>query len=155
MTRLLFVCVGNICRSPTAEGVCRTLAKTQGLREIEVDSAGTHRYHLGEAPDARSQAIARQHGYDLSALRARAVNVADGETFDLILAMDQDNVRDLKRLLPAHTHHKIHLLLEFSQRWPYESVPDPYYGGEQGFLDVLTRIEDGCRGLLAHLDRPA
>lgn len=151
MTRLLFVCVGNICRSPTAESVCRTLAKAQGRRDVEVDSAGTHRYHLGEAPDKRSQAIALERGYDLSMLRARAVNFADGDAFDFILGMDEENIRDLKRLLPAHTHHKIHLLLEFSTRWPNEVVPDPYYGGEQGFLEVLARIEDGCQGLLTHL----
>jgi protein-tyrosine phosphatase len=149
--RILFVCLGNICRSPTAEGVLRALAAREAPElPLEVDSAGTADYHVGQPPDPRTRAAAQRRGYDLSALRARTVDAADFERFDLILAMDRENLGALKRRAPSHAHERLRLFLEFAPDAP-EDVPDPYYGGPNGFEEVLDLVEAAARGLLAHL----
>ena len=154
--RVLFVCMGNICRSPTAEGVFRKLVEGAGLsREILVDSAGTHGYHVGEPPDERACRAAMQRGYDLSALRARKFERGDFESFDLVLAMDRDNHAHLARLAQGGSGHKLKLMMEYSARFPGREVPDPYYGGERGFDLVLDMLEDASRGLLEAIRRSA
>lgn len=151
-TRILFVCMGNICRSPTAEGVTRTLAEREGVQDhFEFDSAGTHGYHVGSPPDARTRKAASERGYDLSQLRARQVNPYDFTRFDRILAMDRDNLALLQQACPPEHHGKLGLFLEFSQRFPEDEVPDPYYGGEEGFELVLDLIEDAAAGLLGRM----
>ena len=139
---ILFVCTGNICRSPTAEGVLRHLARRKNV-EIRVESAGTHGYHVGEAPDERAQHHARRRGYDLSAQRARRVAARDFVEFDLIVAMDRGHLAILGRACPAEHRHKLRLLLE------ERDVPDPYYGGPEGFEHVLDLVEAACGELLA------
>ena len=141
---VLFVCTGNICRSPTAEGVLRELARKEGIA-LRVESAGTHDYHVGEAPDERAQHHARGRGYDLSAQRARHLRVRDFEEFDLILGMDRGHVEILKLRCPGEHHHKLKLFLAD------RDVPDPYYGGPEGFEQVLDMVEAACRSLLAGL----
>jgi len=142
--------MGNICRSPTAEGVLRTLVEREGLAAFfEIDSAGTHAYHIGEAPDARSSRAARRRGYDLSALRARRVNELDFAHFDCILAMDWDNLDTLRRACPTAHRHKLGLFLDYAANCEEEEVPDPYYGGDAGFERVLDLVEDAARGLIA------
>lgn len=149
---ILFVCMGNICRSPSAHGVLRRHLDDAGLaRLVEVDSAGTHNCHPGEPPDARSQRHARARGYDLSDLRARQIRRADFERFDLIVAMDSDNLVQLERIAPAPQRHKLKRLAEFFSRSTSPVVPDPYYGGPAGFEHVLDLIEDGCEGLVRHV----
>ena len=149
--RILFVCMGNICRSPTAEGVTRTLAERGGLAAgFEFDSAGTHGYHIGNAPDARATKAAAARGYDLSSLKARRVDSADFARFDRILAMDRDNLELLRQACPPEHHGKLGLFLEFASRNDEDEVPDPYYGGPEGFEHVLDLIEDAARGLLNH-----
>ncbi|MGF6089347.1 low molecular weight protein-tyrosine-phosphatase [Pseudomonas sp. 18173] len=139
--RVLFVCLGNICRSPTAEGVLRHKLREAGLAErVEVASAGTGDWHVGKAPDKRSQAAAKLRGYDLSAQRAQQVTRADFATYDLILAMDNSNLRHLKALQPAQGKAELDLFLRRYQS-PIDEVPDPYYDGEQGFEQVLDLIE--------------
>ncbi|MGQ0709634.1 MAG: low molecular weight protein-tyrosine-phosphatase [Rhodoferax sp.] len=156
MTRILFVCMGNICRSPTAHGVMRhKLAAAGLLARVEVDSAGTHAYHVGEPPDARSQQHARQRGYDLSQQRARAVQDADFARFDLILAMDAENLHRLRQRCPPQHQHKLGLLTQHCSGHPQaREVPDPYYGGEAGFEYVLDLVEDACDSLLARWAHP-
>jgi protein-tyrosine phosphatase len=151
--RVLFICLGNICRSPTAEGVLRALAEREAPElPLEVDSAGTAGYHVGEPPDPRMRHAAARRGYDLSGLRARVVEPGDFERFDLILAMDRDNLQVLKRRAPAHAHERLRLFLEFAPEAPAAAeVPDPYYGGAKGFEEVLDLVESAARGLLAHL----
>jgi protein-tyrosine phosphatase len=150
--RILFVCLGNICRSPTAEGVLRTLAAREAPElRLEVDSAGTADFHVGEPPDPRTQAAGLRRGYDLAALRARVIEPADFGHFDLILAMDEDNLRVLRRRAPAHVHERLRLLLEFAPDADSRDVPDPYYGGPNGFEEVLDLVEAATRGLLTHL----
>jgi protein-tyrosine phosphatase len=150
--KILFVCLGNICRSPTAEGVLRTLAAREVPElPLEVDSAGTAGYHVGEPPDPRMSEAAARRGYDLRALRARVVESGDFERFDLILAMDEDNLRALRRRAPAHAHERLRLFLEFAPEAGSAEVPDPYYGGAKGFEEVLDLVESAARGLLAHL----
>jgi protein-tyrosine phosphatase len=152
MTAVLFVCLGNICRSPTAEGVFRELAAREGLAErIAVDSAGTGAWHVGEAPDARAQAAARRRGYDLSAQRARQISGEDFRRFDLILAMDRANLADLRRQQPAQARARLELFLSFADAAPVLEVPDPYYGEGDGFERVLDLVEAASRGLLAHI----
>jgi protein-tyrosine phosphatase len=148
-TRILFVCMGNICRSPTAEGVFRAQAEIAGMSAcVEIDSAGTHAYHVGEPPDARSQVYARQRGYDLSPQRARQVRTQDFIDFDFIVAMDKDNLRALKDLCPAPLQHKLSLMMSYASHSSSDVVPDPYYGGVSGFDTVLDYIEDASQGLL-------
>ena len=150
--RILFVCLGNICRSPTAEGVLRTLAAREAPElRLEVDSAGTADFHVGEPPDPRTQAAGLRRGYDLAALRARVIEPADFGHYDLILAMDEDNLRVLRRRAPAHVHERLRLLLEFAPDADSRDVPDPYYGGPNGFEEVLDLVEAATRGLLTHL----
>lgn len=146
--------MGNICRSPTAEGVFRHLAEQTGLlAQLEIDSAGTHDYHVGSRPDDRAQEAARRRGYDLSGLRARQVSDQDFERFDYILAMDQENLASLKRRCPPEHRHKLRLYLSFSERFAGQEVPDPYYGGRQGFDLVLDMVEDAAQGLLEEIRR--
>jgi low molecular weight protein-tyrosine phosphatase len=148
---ILFVCTGNICRSPTAEGVFRYCVEKAGLAaRITSDSAGTHDYHIGEPPDPRTQAAARQRGYELGELRARRVRREDFERFDYVLAMDETNLLQLERLCPREHAHKLKLFLEFGDRSTRE-VPDPYYGGPEGFERVLDLVEAAAQGLLHHL----
>lgn len=149
MVKVLFVCMGNICRSPTAEGVFRHLVKHQGLDDkIHIDSAGTHAYHIGEPPDKRSQAAARKRNIDLSAQRARKVERADFDQFDYVLAMDRNNHAELLSICPEHHRPKLRLFLEFAEQAGEREVPDPYYGGEQGFEHVLDLVEDASNGLI-------
>jgi len=152
MVRVLFVCLGNICRSPTAEGVFRHVVSEAGLLEhIEIDSAGTHAYHIGEPPDARAQAAARRRGIDLSALRGRRAEATDIERFDYVLAMDAENYENLLAICPLGLEHKVRLFLEFAPERPEREVPDPYFGGDAGFDRVLDMIEEAAQGLLADL----
>ena len=157
--KVLFVCMGNICRSPTAEGVMRHRLQQHALAgRITVDSAGTHNYHPGEPPDPRSQKHAGLRGYDLSALRARQITPMDFERFDLILTMDWDNQSLTEALCPPGHIGKVRRLAEFFRHSSETVVPDPYYGGPEGFERVLDLVEDGVDGLLAHcqrlIDRP-
>jgi len=146
------VCMGNICRSPTAEGVLRRKLRDAGLDQLViVDSAGTHGYHVGAPPDQRAVEHAEKRGYDLSALRARQVGRADFERFDLILAMDWDNFALLEAQCPLQHRHKLRRLTEFARRHDTAVVPDPYCGGARGFERVLDLVEDACDGLVAHL----
>jgi protein-tyrosine phosphatase len=146
---ILMCCMGNICRSPTAEGVLRAKLEAAGLADcVELDSAGTHDYHVGRAPDARSQRHALRRGYDLSALRARQVGVADFERFDLVLAMDHANLAALRVLHPGAGADRLCLLMSFATRHDAEEVPDPYYGEGDGFERVLDYIEDACDGVI-------
>lgn len=150
--RILFVCMGNICRSPTVHGVMRHLLQESGLAQrVSIDSAATHNYHPGEPPDARSQRHALRRGYDLSDLRARPVTRQDFEVFDLVLAMDHDNLQHLQAKSPDAHRHKLRLLAEFFEQHDAPVVPDPYYGGADGFEHVLDLAEDGCRGLIRHV----
>lgn len=152
MVRVLFVCLGNICRSPTAEGMFRHVVTQAGLLEhVEIDSAGTHAYHVGEPPDRRAQAAARRRGIDLSALRGRQAQPVDIQRFDYVLAMDEENYQNLLAICPPGLEHKLRLFLEFAPGRPEREVPDPYFGGEAGFDRVLDMIEDASRGLLAEL----
>lgn len=147
--RVLFVCLGNICRSPTAEGVMRKLLDDHGLAgRIEVDSAGTHAYHVGEPPDRRAAAAAARRGIDLSALRGRRVEPSDFHRFDYILAMDRENLSNLLAIAPPGQESKARLFLEFGTQRSITEVPDPYYGGADGFDRVLDLIEDAAQGLL-------
>ena len=149
---VLFVCTGNICRSPTAEAVFRKLAADAGMAEaVAADSAGTHGYHVGEPPDPRAQKAAAKRGYDLSALRARTIEDADFQRFDLILAMDQEHYATLSRSAGAAAAHKLKLMMSYARRFKEREVPDPYYGGPQGFERVLDMLEDAAQGLLESL----
>jgi protein-tyrosine phosphatase len=150
--KVLFVCMGNICRSPMAEGVFRHYVREAGLAgRILSDSAGTHDYHVGEPPDPRAQRAAARRGYDLSDLRARQVKREDFEVYDYVLAMDRLNRRTLERLCPPPHATKLRLFLEFGPDSAGREVPDPYYGGADGFERVLDMVEPAARGLLAHL----
>lgn len=152
--RVLFVCLGNICRSPTAHGVFQKFVDQAGLSaDITVDSAGTSNWHIDEAPDRRSSEAALAAGYDLSSLRGRQVARKDFEKFDYILAMDESNLADLEELCPSSFSGHLGLFLEFARNKNYQEVPDPYHGGEEGFGLVLSLIEDASAGLLKHLKK--
>ena len=149
--RVLFVCLGNICRSPTAEGVLRHKLREAGLvGRVEVDSAGTGDWHVGKPADVRTRQAAQQRGYDLSALRGRQVNAADFHAFDLVLAMDASNLHDLQQLRPSNASAELDLFLRRYQS-ALDEVPDPYYGGEAGFAQVLDLIEQACDALVLEL----
>ncbi|MEY4467051.1 MAG: hypothetical protein RIR21_844 [Pseudomonadota bacterium] len=151
---LLFLCMGNICRSPTAHGVFRDLVNARGLHhQIHIDSAGTHNYHPGSPPDKRSQKHAIKRGYDLSDLRARQISELDYEQHDLLLAMDWDNLALAQQDCPPEHQRKLRRLTEFCKNHQAAVVPDPYYGGDAGFEHVLDLIEDACEGLLEHIQQ--
>lgn len=139
--KVLFVCTGNICRSPTAEGVLRHLAEKKKLK-VHVESRGTHDYHVGEPPDDRAQQHAKRRGYDLSAQRAKHLSKRDFEEFDLVLAMDRGHLRILQRICPPQHARKVRMFIQETD------VPDPYYGGPEGFEQVLDLVEKACEGLL-------
>jgi len=154
MTKILFVCSGNICRSPTAEAVARHAIERAGLGAvITVDSAGTYGGHVGEAPDARARKAAQKRGYDLSALRARKLDASDFVDFDLLLAMDAEHLAEMQRLCPEVYRPKLQLFMKYAQRHDLDEVPDPYFGGEKGFEAVLDYCEDAVDGLLEDLAR--
>ena len=150
--RVLMVCMGNICRSPTAHGVLEKLVADAGWADyIAVDSAGTHGYHVGELPDERAQQHAARRGYDLSAQRARELRRDDFTDFDLVLVMDAANERAARALCPSDRTSRLRRLTDFCRTHSASEVPDPYYGGAQGFEEVLDLVEDACHGLLAVL----
>ena len=147
--RVLLVCMGNICRSPTAEGVLRQYIKINRLGDkVEVDSAGTHGYHVGEAPDSRTQRAAAIRGYNLTQLRARKVARQDLDYFDLILAMDKSNLDNLQRMATPEQQERIKLFMQYAKNFDDEEVPDPYYGLGHGFDLVLDMVEDASIGLI-------
>ena len=154
--RIVFVCTGNICRSPTAHAVLRQRIAERGLgQRLVVESAGLEAWHRGDPPDARSIRHARLRGYDLSDLRARPFTPADFERADWVLVMDEGHLQRAARMCPPPHAHKVRLLLDFAARHDVHEVPDPYYGGPQDFEHVLDLIEDACEGLLAHLGHGA
>lgn len=149
---VVFVCMGNICRSPTAEAVFRHYVESAGLDGyILIDSAGTHDYHIGDAPDARAQRAAQQRGYDMSGLRGRQVEEGDFSRFDYVLAMDKANLAILRSLAPPASNAQVRLFLGYARHHADREVPDPYYGGEDGFERVLDMVEDAAEGLLQHI----
>ncbi|MDF2155968.1 low molecular weight protein-tyrosine-phosphatase [Vibrio sp. CAU 1672] len=149
MKRILVVCMGNICRSPTGEAVLRARAKMLGV-EVDIDSAGTIGYHAGSRPDSRAMAAGKQRGYSFKGMRARQVRLTDFEEFDLILAADKANLSDLLDLCPSHLSGKVSLFLSHSDS-DYDEIPDPYYGGEDGFERVLDLIEEASDNILKSL----
>jgi len=152
LVSVLFVCLGNICRSPTAEGVFRTLVEKEGLQgEVSVDSAGTAGYHIGQPPDSRSQAAARKRGIDMSRQRARRISVSDFNRFDYIISMDDDNHHDLTAICPSGEERRLSLFMDYVPNAGRRDVPDPYYGGGNGFEVVLDLVEDASEGLLRHI----
>lgn len=149
--RVLFVCMGNICRSPTAHAVFREQVRVAGLADdIAIDSAGTHAYHIGNPPDRRATETAAGRGFDMSDLRARQVDHADYFSFDYIVAMDRDNLRLLKADCPADQLGRLSLMLDWATGWG-EEVPDPYYGGDESFEQVFDMLTDACQALLRHI----
>jgi len=149
MIKVLFVCLGNICRSPTADGVMRKLVADAGLENaISIDSAGTASWHIGRAPDPRTVAAASARGFDLAPLRARQVSKLDFAEFDYVLAMDNANLAELNRLKPANYKGHLGLFLTFGEQQQFSEVPDPYHGGSEGFELVLDLVEDAANGLL-------
>jgi protein-tyrosine phosphatase len=152
MSRVLFICMGNICRSPTAEAVFRELVRREAPHSgIDADSAGTHDYHIGNPPDRRSIAAARRRGIDMSGLRARLLVPEDFERFDLLLVMDEQNLRDALALAPRASAQRVRLMLEYAPGLGMREVPDPYYGEPQDFERVLDLLEAAARGLLVTL----
>ena len=149
---VLFVCMGNICRSPTAHGIFRRLVEQEGLADhILIDSAGTHAYHIGKPPDERAQATALKRGFDLSDLRARQAAARDFEEYDYVLAMDRENHEILASLCPAGYEERLSLFLAYAPDLGIEEVPDPYWGGEQGFEQVFDMLEAASLGLLEEI----
>jgi protein-tyrosine phosphatase len=150
--RLLFICLGNICRSPMAEGVFRRVAEEEGVADrFEIDSAGMGEWHIGQAPDTRAQAAALNRGMDISTQSARQVTQADFDRFDLLLAMDGSNFAELTQLAPKSARHKVRRFLDYAPHLSTQDVPDPFYGGSEGFDHALDLIEEAARGLLAEL----
>jgi len=150
--RVLFVCTGNICRSPTAEGVARALAEKQGVGHLfTFDSAGTMGYHSGEPPDQRAIAVAAKRGYDLAPLRARQVTGKDFFSFDHVLAMDRGHLKVLEKLCPEGYRQSLGLFLEYAGKADEDEVPDPYYGGPEGFDHVLSLVENAADQLIRRL----
>ncbi len=146
--------MGNICRSPLAHGLFEHMVKAEGLAEhVHVDSAGTHAYHVGEAPDPRSQDTARKRGVDLSGQRARRVEKSDFAHYDYVLAMDRENLRLLREICPAEHQHKVSLFMKFAEGRGEREVPDPYYGGPQGFERVYEMVEEAAVGLMQEVRR--
>lgn len=152
MVNVLFVCLGNICRSPTAHGIfAKKIQQAQLQKHIMVDSCGTGDWHIGLPPDKRSQQAALARGYDLSHLTARQLSPSDFETFDYILGMDNANMGDIKAMQPAGYQGHVGLFLNFASKAKVSEVPDPYYGGEAGFSKVIDLVEDAAEGLLQHI----
>ena len=152
MVKVLFVCMGNICRSPTAHGVFRALVEKEGLSQaVEIDSAGTHAYHVGSAPDSRAQATAQERGIDISDLVARRVEPDDFDLFDFVVAMDQDNYMSLSEICPDQHVDKIYMFMDFADHMRTREVPDPYYGGPSGFDRVFDLVEAASEGLLQEI----
>ena len=151
--KILFVCMGNICRSPSAEAVFTSLVKNNGQsKKFEIDSAGTIAYHAGESPDKRMQSHAVKRGYKLTGFSRKFNPFTDFDHFDMIIGMDNENVHSLKQMARNQNDlDKIHLMTDFSKEWSYEEIPDPYYGGEEGFELVLDLLEDSCEGLLEEI----
>ncbi|MHB8622933.1 MAG: low molecular weight protein-tyrosine-phosphatase [Sulfuricaulis sp.] len=154
MVKVIFVCLGNICRSPTAEGVFRKLVRDENLDHLFViDSAGTHAYHVGEPPDERAQDACARRGIDITRLRGRQAIAEDIEKFDYVLAMDHENYRNLLDICPPGHESRIRLFMEYAANRPEDEVPDPYFGGVSGFDRVLDMIEEAARGLLEDIRR--
>lgn len=152
MVSILFVCLGNICRSPTAEGVFRAHSERAGLAgQLHIDSAGTAAYHVGSPPDSRAQAAALRRGVDLSAQRARQVTTDDFARFDYLLAMDRENLANLEAICPPAQRSRLRLFLDFATDPPVLEVPDPYYGSGDGFEEVLDLVEAASEGLIADI----
>ena len=152
MMKILMVCMGNICRSPLAEGVVRRLVDRAGMSAfVEVDSAGTLAYHAGEQPDPRAKKVAASRGYDLSGMRARRVAEDDFSHFDLVLAMDKQNLSALERVCPDEYLNKLGLFMEYAKDPEHDEIPDPYYGGPDGFERVLDMCEAASQGLIASI----
>lgn len=149
MKRILVVCMGNICRSPTGEAVLRAKAEELGV-DVDIDSAGTIGYHTGNTPDSRAMAVGKQRGYSFKGMRARQVSLQDFEDFDLVLAADKANLADLLDICPAEHRHKVSLFLSHSNS-SYDEIPDPYYGGDDGFELVLDLIEEASVAVLQKL----
>ncbi len=155
-TRVLFVCMGNICRSPMAKAVFENMIRSAGLSQVvEVSSAGTHAFHAGEPADARAVNTAGRRGYDLAGHQARLITNEDFNDYDYILAMDWDNLALLQRQAPRSQHHKLQLLMRFASEYEAATVTDPYHGGQQGFETALDYIEDACTGLMEVVRRRA
>ena len=153
-TSILFVCMGNICRSPTAEGIFRHMVEENNLVDYFVtDSAGTHAYHIGEPPDHRAQETAQSRGIDISDLKGRKVSTSDFEKFDYILAMDKDNYEMLRDICPSSKADQLKLFLDFAKGLDFNEVPDPYYGGTKGFEKVFDMLENASIGLIDHIQR--
>ncbi len=152
MRSILFVCTANICRSPMAEGVLRKMLADAGISErIEIDSVGTHDYHIGEPPFSMASETARRRGYDITHLVARRIRPHDLDHFDIILGMDKGNIKNLKTVAPTRCKQKIELLLEYGETFHGKDVPDPYGGKPKDFERALDMIEDGCKGLVEFL----
>lgn len=152
--KVLFVCMGNLCRSPSAVGVLRRLVETAGLQDrILIDSAGTHQYHVGEPPDHRAQFIARKRGYCIDDLRAKQVRPEDVQDSEMVLAMDWEVLTHLKQITPRHQQHKLMLLMRYANDYEEASVADPYYGGLDAFVKMFDYLEDACQGVFEVLSK--
>lgn len=153
MKKILFVCLGNICRSPTAHGVLQSKVNALGLADIVIDSCGTGAWHIGQSPDERAVIAAASRGYDLSALRARRLSRDDFQEFDYILAMDTRNLADVMKLMPKEFNGKVQLFLDYAKQFNMTEVPDPYYDDKDGFERVLDMLEAACDGFLLELQK--